>query len=261
MKLNKVLSIENISYQVDEKIITNQITLDINASDMVTIIGPNGSGKTTLLRLISNDIIPTSGNIIFQNKNLKEWSSVNLAKERASLSQNSYISFPFTVFEVIQMGRFPFTERNNEKEKIINKVIDMFHLNMFVNRNYTTLSGGEKQRVQLARVIAQIYSKKHYNNKLLILDEPTSFLDIKHQIQLFETLKTLRDKGLTIIMVLHDINQAISNSNKIIMLKEANLIHFGKTSNVINSKNLEDVFDVKLHLSDVNSKDLPLVHM
>jgi len=255
-----ILSLDNVCYGVNNILINSDITFKVNYGDSISIIGPNGSGKTTLLRLISNDIKPSSGQIIFKNKNIINWDINSISTKRAILPQNSYISFPFTVYEIIQMGRYPYPENKSLNKKIINNIIDIFDLSKFKDREFTTLSGGEKQRVQLGRVFAQIWREKDYSGKLLILDEPTSFLDINHQIHLFEILKDFREKGLTILMVLHDINHAILNSNKIAMLKKAELMYFGDTDKIINVENLNDVFDVKMKLIDMPSKGKPLVH-
>tara|TARA_B100000427_G_scaffold65178_1_gene51706 strand:- start:136 stop:615 length:480 start_codon:yes stop_codon:yes gene_type:complete len=146
------------------------------------------------------------------------------------------------------MGRYPFETNKVVNDKICIELIDLLDLNNQIDQVYTTLSGGEKQRVQLARVFAQIWSDNTYEGKILMLDEPTSFLDIKHQYSLFKILKSLNSKGLTIMMVLHDINHALSYSEKIIMLKDSNLMGFGKINEIINSEILEKLFNLKLNL-------------
>jgi len=258
-----ILSLKNVSYMVNNKEINKDISINISPSDIVSVIGPNGSGKTTLLRLIANEINPSSGHILFQGKNLSNWNIDCLSKQRAVLPQNGYISFPFKVKEIIEMGRYPFRFDipKNKNQRIVDNLIDIFDLDVFKNRDYTTLSGGEKQRVQLARVFSQIWSESDCSNKLLILDEPTSFLDVNHQKQLFQIINIFKRKGLTIVMVLHDINQAISNANKIVMLKNSKLIQFGNTRDVITLKNLKKVFDIELNIINVNSDDIPLVYI
>ena len=260
-KSSNILNVKQIYYETNDILINNDINFNINYGDTVSIIGPNGSGKTTLLRLISRDILPSSGKILFRGKDLEEWCPRRISTKRAVLPQNSYITFPFTVKEVIQMGRFPYPENDNFDEDIINNLIQKFDLSDFLHRDFTSLSGGEKQRVQLARVFAQIWSKDNYNGKLLILDEPTSFLDIKHQLHFFEIINSFKQNGLTVLMVLHDINHAISYSDKIAMLKKSELVCFGETKDVINAKNLNDVFDINLKLVNIGSEGKTLVHL
>ena len=158
------------------------------------------------------------------------------------------------------MGRFPYKESNNTSIDICNKIVEIFKMKDKLKQNYMTLSGGEKQRVQLARIIAQIWSEDNLNNKLLLLDEPTSFLDIKHQHELFDFLKYLNNKGLTILMVLHDINHALSNSNKILLLKDSKIVDYGKSEHVITEKNLLEAYDTKLKLTKTENSKRPIIH-
>ena len=260
-KLSPILNVNHISYEVNNISINNNISFNINFGDLVSIIGPNGSGKTTLLRLISGDIKPTSGDIVFRDKKIDKWDPRDISTKRAVLPQNSYISFPFTVNEVIRMGRYPYPENNKLDKNIINNLVHTFDLPDFLERDFTSLSGGEKQRVQLARVFAQIWSNDNYKGKLLVLDEPTSFLDIKHQLHFFEIINKFKDKGLTVLMVLHDINHAIAYSNKIAMLKKTELVYYGDTKDVINTKNLNDVFDINLKLINIDSNGKTFVHL
>ena len=198
----------------------------------------------------------TCGSISFLNKEIKDWDLAKIANCRAVLSQSNYLSFPFSVFNIVKMGRYPIDNNDNFdlENEICMKILDNFDLSSHANQSYTTLSGGEKQRVQLSRVLAQIYSADSYKGKMLLLDEPTSYLDIKHQQVLFDLLKGLNKKGLTVIMVLHDLNHAVMHSNKIMMLKKTEMISFGESENVINEENLSKVFDINLKL--INNKDV-----
>ena len=227
----------------------NDVSFNVSYGDLISIIGPNGSGKSTLIKLISGQLIPSKGSVKINDKNLDKWDLISLAKIRSILSQSHNLSFPFKVIDIVRMGRSPFKGENSNKNHEICKIlIKKFDLENYINRNYITLSGGEKQRVHLARVIAQIWSYNNFKNKLLILDEPTSFLDIKHQCFLFQFLKQLNKKGLSIILVLHDLNQALDISNKILMLKDSNLIHYSSKNDCINKKKIKMVFDVDLDI-------------
>ena len=239
---------KSLSFSINDKLLIRDINLDILEGDMVSIIGPNGSGKSTLIKLVSNELSANSGSIIIKDKLNSSWSIKELSKFRAVLTQSGHLSFPFSTFDIIRMGRYPFETNKVVNDKICIELIDLLDLNNQIDQVYTTLSGGEKQRVQLARVFAQIWSDNTYEGKILMLDEPTSFLDIKHQYSLFKILKSLNNKGLTIMMVLHDINHALSYSEKIIMLKDSNLMGFGKINEIINSEILEKLFNLKLNL-------------
>ena len=242
MQNKNILDIQSLNYTINKKVIISDISFNVNEGDFISIIGPNGSGKSTLIKLISNDIKADSGFIEILGKKLTDWDAIELAKSRSILPQFNNLSFPFTVIDVIKMGRYAVEMKENENI-IYQKLLEIFDLNDLEKQIYTTLSGGEKQRVQLARVIAQIWSDS-YHKKVLFLDEPTAFLDIKHQLSLFKFLKSLNDMGLTIIMVIHDISQAILHSNKIMLMKEAKLIDYDEVDKIINNSLLNEVFDV-----------------
>ena len=249
MENKNLLEIKSIFFKIKDKVILDDISLHVESGDMVSIIGPNGSGKTTMLKAISNEISITYGEINFINKNILDWDLNDFANKKAVLSQSNNLVFPFSVIDIVKMGRFPLKNKGNqiEENNLCKKILNIFDLDDYVNQNYITLSGGEKQRVQLARVIAQIWSDD-YSKKILILDEPTSYLDIKHQHLLFQFLKELNKKGLTIIMVLHDLNHALLNSNKIVVLKDSKLISFGETNNIITEELIKNVFEIDLKL-------------
>mgnify|MGYP001409243044 FL=1 len=260
MENKNLLEIKSIFFKIKEKLILNDISLDVKSGDMVSIIGPNGSGKTTMLKAISNEVKISDGEIIFKKKNINNWDISELANEKSVLSQSSNLVFPFTVIDIVKMGRFPIKKKGSlvQENNLCEKILDIFDLTDYVNQNYITLSGGEKQRVQLARVVAQIWSED-YSEKILLLDEPTSYLDIKHQYLLFNFLKTLNDKGLTIMMVLHDLNHAISNSNKVAVLKNSQLISYGDTKKVITENLINKVFEIDLKLINYEGNDVPII--
>ena len=260
MENKNLLEIKSISFKIREKLILNDISLDVKSGDMVSIIGPNGSGKTTMLKAISNELNISDGEIIFNKKNISNWDIGDLANEKSVLSQSSNLVFPFTVIDIVKMGRFPIKNKGNQNQEnnLCEKILDIFDLTDYVNQNYITLSGGEKQRVQLARVVAQIWSED-YSEKILLLDEPTSYLDIKHQYLLFNFLKTLNEKGLTIMMVLHDLNHALSNSNKVAVLKDSQLISYGDTKKVITENLINKVFEIDLKLINYEGNDVPII--
>ena len=260
MENKNLLEIKSIFFKIKDKVILDDISLHVESGDMVSIIGPNGSGKTTMLKAISNEISITDGEINFINKNISDWDLNDFANKKAVLSQSNNLVFPFSVIDIVKMGRFPLKNKGNqiEENNLCKKILNIFDLDDYVNQNYITLSGGEKQRVQLARVIAQIWSDD-YSKKILILDEPTSYLDIKHQHSLFQFLKELNKKGLTIIMVLHDLNHALLNSNKIAVLKDSKLISFGETKNIITEKLIKKVFEIDLKLINYRGSDTPII--
>lgn len=255
MQNKPILEVDSLNFFINKKKIIDNISFSVFEQDFISIIGPNGSGKSTLLKLISGDIKSDSGQISILGKNQYDWDILELANYRSVLPQFNNLSFPFKVLDVIKMGRYPIINKHNENN-IYQELLDVFDLNELSEQIYTTLSGGEKQRVQLARVISQIWSKQSYKGKFLILDEPTSFLDIKHQLSLFKFLKILNKNGLTIIMVLHDISQAIFNANKIMLLKESRLIDYDENDKIINNELLNKVFDVSFDIENLKKNKI-----
>ncbi len=242
---NFILELNSLTYLINQKKLIDNISVKIDTGDIVSIVGPNGSGKSTLVKLISKEILPSSGNVIFKGKNNNDWSASDLALHRSVLSQSSHLSFSFSVLDIVRMGFYPSeVSGHRQNDNVVSQLLSIFDLEQYSQRIYTTLSGGEQQRVQLARVIAQIWSEENFKDKLLILDEPTSYLDIKHQLSLFDFLKKMNQKGLTIIVVLHDLNHAIMISDKIMMLKDSSLINYGRVDEVLNEGKLKQVFDI-----------------
>jgi len=192
------------------------ISLDISAGDIVAIAGPNGAGKSSLLSLIAGDIALDQGSATFNGEALTREHAQNRAKKLAFLQQLSLLNFPYLVEEVVALGRIPHQSGKAVDQKHINAAFtstDMFHLR---HRPYTELSGGEKQRTQLARVFAQLAGEPDLTGKLLLLDEPTSALDLSHQQQILVAINDLAKRGCAIVIVIHDLNLASSVSNHLL---------------------------------------------
>lgn len=240
-----MIKAQNISYKIGEKTIIENINLEINCGEITTILGANGAGKSTLLKCLSGMIKQSDGEIFFDHKKIGDYSVKELAKKRAVLSQSNPVTFAFSVSEIVAMGRNPYSDRFEKgNEKIIEealKQVDALHLK---NRIFFTLSGGEQQRVQLARVLVQIWRRE---KAYLFLDEPTSALDLKHQYELLKIIKNLvKDYEIAVIAILHDINLAANFSDKAILLKAGKLFKYGLKKDVLNEENLAEIFDVQI---------------
>ena len=253
---DSLLRFDKVTFSINNKKINSDISFEVSKGDLLSIIGPNGSGKSTIVKLASGDIEPDCGSIKFKNFDIKNWTLEGLAKNRSILSQTNHLSFPFTAIDVLRMGRVPIDGYGSLINPVSNEIFDLliniFELDALKNQSYMTLSGGERQRVQLARCFAQIWSDDDYSGKLIILDEPTSFLDIRHQIILFDLIKKLNGKGLAVIMVLHDLSQAIANSKNILMLKGSHLEYFGDVDSTINKESINKVFNVDYDSSTID---------
>lgn len=243
----------NISY--GEKLIVKDANIKVNKGEIVTIIGPNGSGKSTLIKALSRCIKLKSGEIFLNGKDIYNFSNKEIAKEMAVLPQVKNVTDDITVEELVSYGRYPhlgFGKRlGKEDRKIIKWAITKTGLDEFKDRYVVTLSGGEMQRTWIAMALAQ-------EPKILILDEPTTYLDISYQMEVLELVKELNESlGITVIMVLHDLNQAARYSDNIYVLKDGQIVKEGKPKEVINSTLLKDIFRIEAHIYKDEINDCP----
>lgn len=235
-----ILRIKNLACGYDTKAIIKDISFSVKEGDFLGIIGPNGAGKTTLFRAITGILPPWSGGIFYKGRRILEISPRNFAREVAVIPQILEIPFAFSVEEFMLMGRFPHVgrfEALKEKDyKILEEALvftDTFSLR---ERKIFELSGGERQRVILAQGFVQ-------EPRLLLLDEPTLHLDIAHQVQILDLVKKLnKEKNLTVIIVLHDLNLASSYCDRLILLKEGTIFKEALPQEVLTYQNIEEVY-------------------
>ena len=220
------------------------IDAKVGKGEVVSIIGPNGSGKTTLLRCINKILKPKKGKIMIQGKSVKKINLRKLSRLVSYVPQKETGSFPFTVFETILMGRLPYINWNvsDDDLKVVYETLHNLKLNGLRNRYIDELSGGEKQKVLIARALAQ-------QPLVIILDEPTSNLDPKHQLQVFDLIVGLaRKKGITIVCAIHDLHLAARFSDRIIMLKQGRVLADGPPRSVITPENMKEVYGIEAYI-------------
>ena len=256
-----MLKTENIYYRIGDKLILNGITAEFKPGEFNMILGPNGSGKSTFLKIFSGEVKATEGSVKYNNQQIADFKKEELAKHRAVMSQQPELSFPLMVEEVVMMGRYPhFTFNPNKKdEEICNEVMKRMNLVIFKERNYLTLSGGEKQRVQYARVLAQIWQKPINGYRYLFLDEPLTSLDINYQQEFLQIAREFTKADTTIIAVMHDINLAIQYADKLFFLKEGQLVAHGSPKDILTGELIQQVFNVKAAIINNPFTGNPLV--
>ena len=252
--MGPLFKIDNLSGGYHKETILKDISLEINKGDFLGIIGPNGSRKTTLLRLISKVLLPQKGAITFAGRDISTMDPKEFCRNAAFVSQDSVINLAFTSLEIVLLGRTPYLKRLQFESKLDARIAgdcmamtDTSHLkDKFIDE----LSAGERQRVMIAKALAQ-------EPALLFLDEPTSHLDIGHQIQIMDLLKKLNTKqGLTIVMVMHDLNLASEYCNRIVLLDDGRIFKEGVPEEVLTYQNIEKVYKtiVVVHKNPINSK-------
>jgi iron complex transport system ATP-binding protein len=256
-----MLKTENIQYSIGKKQILNGISAAFHPGEFNMILGPNGSGKSSFLKIFSGEINKYSGSVFYGKEKIDTLKKEELAKHRAVMSQQPELSFPLMVEEVVMMGRYPhFTFNPNKKdEDICHEVMQRMNLISFKERNYLTLSGGEKQRVQYARVLAQIWEKPTEGYRYLFLDEPLTSLDINYQQEFLQIAREFTNAGTVLVAVMHDINLAIQYADKLFFLKEGKLVAQGKPTDVITEDLIKQVFDVDVAIINNPSTNKPLV--
>ncbi len=230
------------------KQILDGVNMQLTPGRILAVIGPNGAGKSTLFRLISGEYVPACGEIRLKGKNLDRYSKWELAHIRVAMNQQYYIPFPLRVREVAMMGRAPFfgwseTEQDHEiVEQALTK-IDMIH---FADRDYTSLSGGEKQRTQLARSLAQLEGVDgKLKDKLLLLDEPSSALDLKHSHEVLNICRDLAERGAAVLLIIHDINMALAYADDVLVLSGGTSHAYGAVDEVLTESLVEEVFGIR----------------
>ncbi|MCB0278306.1 MAG: heme ABC transporter ATP-binding protein [Calditrichaeota bacterium] len=245
-----MIEINEISVQIDQKDLVRNCSAQFASSSLTAIVGQNGSGKSTLLKSISGLITPTHGSVRYNGKNLQRFSVDQLALKRAVFSQGNHNSFPFTVEDLVAMGRSPHFKKTVAKTDryIVDECIDLLELNEIRNRNILTLSGGEQQRAHIARVIAQLYDQDPAES-VYIFDEPTNNLDVYYQYKIMHLLADLRNKGFTILVALHDLNLVSEFADQVIVMKNGEIYRHGSADDVLNNSLLSEVYQQTVHLS------------
>lgn len=256
-----MLKLQEIQYNISGKQILSNVNIDFAPGQLHMILGPNGSGKTSLMKIASGQIENFQGHVSYDNLSIKEITTATLATYRSYLSQQNNIPFPIKVNELIQMGRYPHYEYQATKKdyEIIHAIIEKLEIKHLQNRDFNTLSGGEQQRVQFARVLAQVWEQTPGKNRYLFLDEPLNNLDIQYQKYLLQTIQQFISDDMVLIMVVHDINWAVAYADKVYLIKEGNLIAQGNPIEIITPSLISEVFNINAQLINVPGENKMVV--
>jgi iron complex transport system ATP-binding protein len=251
------LEVDGVGMRIRSAILLDAIELRVQPGETVAIVGPNGAGKSTLLRILSGDMTATSGTVTLKGAALRSYTAERLAGHRAVLSQHVSISFPFTVEEVVRMGAGDMARV--KAQPLVDAMLEEIGLNGFRDRELPTLSGGEQQRAHFARVLLQLaVGEGKHGPGVLLLDEPTSSLDLRYQINLVEIGRRRAKAGTAVVAILHDLNLAARFADRIVVLHRGHLAASGTPRQTITNAMLRDVFEVD---ADVDLIGGPLPHV
>lgn len=244
-----ILNIAELSWHPNNESILNNISSTFNEGGFYGILGPNGSGKTSFIRHILRFLETKKGIIKLQERNIEDYSRKELATNISFVPQNVNMDVNFTVYDIVSMGRTPylkkFQELTSKDKELIEYAMEITKCSYLRNKPFSYLSGGESQRVLVARAIAQ-------DTKYLILDEPISHLDIRYQVELMETLKELNEKeNKTIIAILHDLNLSAAYCKNIILMKKGSIFSNGLVEEVLTKENLKEVYEMNFEIHKI----------
>jgi len=233
-----------VGVSLDGHRILSNIDLAVAPGEVVALVGPNGAGKSTLLAAISGDVPTDTGSIEIAGRALADYRHLELARERAVLTQDNQLSFPFTVSQVVAMGRSPWTrtDRFDEDEVAIAQAMLAMDIDHLADRRFTSLSGGEKARVSLARVLAQ-------RTPIVMLDEPTAALDLRHQEDVMRAVRTLASAGTAVLVVVHDLSLAAAYADRVAIIARGTLIAAGSPEQVLTAAQVSSVYGLPVEVS------------
>jgi len=244
---HNLLHADSVTVKAGRKVLLDGVDLSLSAGSLAAIVGPNGAGKSTLLRALTAELEADSGHIRIAGQALHEWDPAALARRRACLPQVSTLSFPFTIREVVTIGRHPYRETRQSTRDKVEAALETVGLLDRAEEGYLHLSGGEKQRVHLARVLAQL---DHPEDRLLMLDEPTASLDLTYQQLVFSIAQSWAAAGAAVLIVLHDLNQAMRYAQQVTILHQGRHIATGAPREVLTGERIEQVYGVEAQWID-----------
>jgi iron complex transport system ATP-binding protein len=235
------LKVKDVEFSYASVPVLKDICIELAESEMLGVVGPNGAGKSTLIRCIDRILKPQRGIILLDARDIKEMHLMELAKKMGYIPQSTSQVFPATVFDTVLMGRRPHLGwRSGDKDaEIVLEMLQLLNIEEFAMRDINELSGGQQQKVFIARALTQ-------EPDVLLLDEPTSNLDIRHQLEVMDIIKNIvREKGISAIMAIHDLNLASRYSDKIIMLNSGKIFSAGDPASVLTAENIKHVYGVE----------------
>ncbi|MEH6566765.1 MAG: heme ABC transporter ATP-binding protein [Halopseudomonas sp.] len=252
-----MLRVEELSCSRGARLVLQGITFALKAGEVLAVLGTNGAGKSTLLASLTGELTPHSGNIELSGRPLSQWPAQQRARMMAVLPQSSSLAFPFSVAEVVDMGRLPHATGLQQDRWIVEQAMAATDVMQLSKRSYLTLSGGERQRVHLARVLAQIWDVGEQG--CLLLDEPTASLDLAHQQLILQQARAMAARGVAVMVVLHDLNLAARYADRLLLLHQGRIEALGGPWQVLSAERIASVFGVQARVERHPLQNTPLI--
>lgn len=251
----------SVSFFRGKRQILKDVAFAARPGTITALLGPNGAGKSTALKILCGELAPAAGVVTLNGKALNAYSAEELARQRAILPQHSQVAFPFPVEEIVEMGRHPYREAPAATRAFAEEALNMTDTARFRNKTVDRLSGGEQQRAQLARAVCQMLGGA-LEGKYLLLDEPSASQDMAQQQRIAGVVRELKARGAGILVVLHDLNQAMTLADEVVLLKAGEVVASGPTLETLNEANIQAAYDhpVKLIHSEAHSHPYIITH-
>ncbi|MCF7855418.1 MAG: ABC transporter ATP-binding protein [Candidatus Pacebacteria bacterium] len=252
-----IIEAEKLCLTLGGAVILRGLSLTVRAGDYVSIIGPNGAGKSTFVKCLAGIHRQWQGRLDIEGRSLHDYSRRELARAISYVPQADGRQLPFTVHEFIMMGRYPhlsaFSSCSAEDEAVVERMLELTGMGCFRHRMMDTLSGGERQNVHIAAALAQ-------GARVLVLDEPVTFLDYRHQVAIMRTLKTVnRESGITVVAVSHDLNHAVEWSDRILAIRDGREVFYGTPREILDNRTLQAIYDIPFKFIADPEAPLPVI--
>lgn len=246
--------LDSVGLVLDGRAIVKTVSMEVHPGEVLALVGPNGAGKSSILSLLAGDVHATSGTAFLGDKDVTKFRPDEASRLRSVLMQANQVSFPFSVWEIVEMGRAPWgrTPLIAEDDEAIEEALNLADVGHLSERRFNQLSGGERARVSLARVLAQ-------RTPLVLLDEPTAALDLKHQESVMRTIRDLADQGRGVVVVVHDLSVAAGYADRVAMVVEGRLEATGSPAEVIVADRVSRVYGVDVDIEQVGHPPRPVV--
>jgi len=247
-----LLEAREVTVRAGASTLLDAVSLALAPGELVAVAGPNGAGKTTLLRVLEGDLVPAAGAVLLDGRPLRAHRPRDLARRRAVLPQDTRLAFPFTVAEVVRMGRWPWPPSPSRDHAAVAAALAACDVTHLADRRVPTLSGGERTRVALARVLAQ-------DTAVLLLDEPTAALDLRHQRAVLAAARARADAGRAVLAVLHDLNLAAAHADRVVLLDAGRVVADGPPAAVLTADRLTALYGTPVIVTRHPARPHPLV--